>query len=252
MKKLGIMVALAALAACAGTTVSDADLGRLAQGQMGPVSEARQFVGSARDEQARARLHLQEVQHESQLAKADAQAAQADADRAAIQAKVANDTRDPGQLEQARTMKAQADAKKRAADARADYAKKLVAARQASISAADQQVALGEARLERAKLLSLQQANIPAAGKYDMAKFNQRASDMQKSFDQALQKARGQESQAMAAQQAWVDAQRQIQAQAVQTGIGTDRPTGTGSTTPTPNDNNAATSTGTGSMSPPR
>ena len=256
MKKLWITVALAALAACAGTssnkgqqasatTVSDADLGRLAQGQMGPVSEARQFLGSARDEQARARLHLQEVQHESQLATADAQSAKADADRAAVQAKVANESRDPGHLEQARVMKMQADARKRAADARADYAKKVASARQASLAAADQQIAFGEARLERAKLLSLQQANVPAAGKYDMAKFNGRVSDTQKSFDQALQKARDQESQAMAAQQAWSDAQRQAQAQAVPTGA----PTGTGSTAPS---DTTAVPTGTGSVNPPR
>ena len=246
MKKFGITVALAALAACAGTsgnkgqqasetTVADADLGRLSQEQMGPVSEARQFLGSARDEQARARLHQQEVSHEAQLATADAQSAKADADRSAVQAKVANESRDPGQLEQARVMKLQADARKRAADARADYAKKVSSARQASLAAADQQIAFGEARLERAKLLSLQQANVPAAGKYDMAKFDARVSNAQKSFNQALQKARDQESQAMAAQQVWSDAQRQAQAQAVSTGTPTDNtatPTGTGSVNP--------------------
>ena len=247
MKKFGITVALAALAACAGTsgnkgqqasetTVADADLGRLSQEQMGPVSEARQFLGSARDEQARARLHQQEVSHEAQLATADAQSAKADADRSAVQAKVANESRDPGQLEQARVMKLQADARKRAADARADYAKKVSSARQASLAAADQQIAFGEARLERAKLLSLQQANVPAAGKYDMAKFDARVSNAQKSFNQALQKARDQESQAMAAQQAWNDAQQRAQTQAVSTGA----------------PSNNATSTGTGSVNPAR
>jgi hypothetical protein len=238
MKKMGIAVALAALAACAGmgsgkgkqseATVPDADLGRLAQEQMGPVDEARQFLGSARNEQARAKLHLQEVQHEDELATADAQSAKADADRAAVQAKVANDSRDPGQLEQARVMRLHAEAKKRAAEARADYAKKMAAARQASLVAADQQVALGEARLERGKLVALQQANVPAAGKYDMAKFDARVADAQKSFDQALQKARDQESQAMAAQQTWDDAQRQAQSQALPTGPAAT-PTGTGS-----------------------
>src|SRR6266568_1296667 len=199
MKRLWIVVTPALLAACAGmggskgtseAAVPDADLGRLSQGQMGPVDEARQFLGSARDEQARAKLHVQEVQHEDQLAKADAQSAKADADRAAVQAKVANDSREPGQLEQARVMKQQSDARKRAADARADK-----------------------------------------------AKFDARVSDAQKSFDQALQKARGQESQAMAAQQAWNDAQRQAQAQAVPTGTpatptGTGMQTGTGSSAP--------------------
>ena len=87
------------------------------------------------------------------------------------------------------------------------------------------------------KLLSLQQANIPAAGKYDMAKFDAHASDAQKRFDAALQKAREEESQAMAAQQAWNDAQRQAQAQAVSTGT----PTGIGSST---------TPTGTGTAAP--
>ena len=197
---------------------------------MGPVDEARQFLGSARNEQARAKLHVQEVQHEDELAKADAQTAKADADRAAIQAKVANDSRDPAQLEQARLMRQQAEARKRAADARAAYAKKMTGARQASLTAADQQVALGEAKLERAKLIALQQANVPAAGKYDMSKFDARVADAQKSFDQALQKARDQESQAMAAQQAWSDAQRQAQSQAVPTGPSAT-PTGTGSGT---------------------
>jgi hypothetical protein len=239
MRTTGIAVALAALAACAGmgggkgqqaseATVPDADLGRLAQGQMGPVDEARQFLGSARDEQARAKLHVQDVQHEAELAQADAQSAKADADRAEVQAKVANDSRDPGQLEQARVMKQQSEARKRAADAHADYGKKMVAARQASLAAADQQVALGEARLERAKLIALQQANVPAAGKYDIAKFNASVANAQKNFDQALQKARDQESQAIAAQQTWNDAQRQAQSQAVPTGPAAT-PTGTGS-----------------------
>ncbi|GEJ59471.1 hypothetical protein [Anaeromyxobacter diazotrophicus] len=235
MNRLTWGIALALAAGCAtsggghgGATVSDADFGRLQVGQMGPVDQARQFLASAHDEQARAKLRLQEGQGEAQMAKADAQTAKAAAERADAQSKMANNSREPSQLELARSLKEQADVQQRAAKAHADYADKASAARKQAVAAADKQVALGEAKVELAKLQALQQAGIPAATKYDLTKFQQRVGEAQKDFDAALQKTRDEEAQATASQQTWEDARRQAQAQAVplgapQTGTGTGR-----------------------------
>jgi hypothetical protein len=94
-----------------------------------------------------------------------------------------------------------------------------------TLDAADKQVALGEARVELAKLQALQQAQVPAAGKYDLAKFQQRVDRAQKDFDAALQKTRDEEAQATAAQRTFEDAQHEAQAQAVPV---SSPPTGTG------------------------
>ncbi len=231
MKRIVYVLALAAVAGCAGMRggaresapagqVSDADFGRLPQDQMSPVNEARQFVASARDEQGRAKLRLQEANQEAEMAKADQQAAAADAQRAAAHAKVANESREPAQLEQARQLQEQAQLHKSEADAHAEYAAKLAEARQAAVKAADDQVALGEAKVDWSKLQALQLANVPAAGKYDAGRFQSRVNDAQKRFDQDLQKARQLEGQATASQQRWQDLQKQLQARggAVQTG----------------------------------
>jgi hypothetical protein len=233
MKTLHATLALALLAGCAtgegaksgGTAVSDADFGRLGPGRTGAVNQARQFLASAQDEEARAKLRLQEGQHEGELSKVDEDTAKAAVERSQAHAKMANESRDPAELERSRTLKQQADAAQRAAKAHEDYAKKAVAARQAAVDAAHKQVELGNARVELAKLQALQQGQVPAAGKYDMAKFQQRVDKAQKDFDAALQKTRDQELQATAAQRAYEDAQQQAQAQTVP--LGTPQ-TGTG------------------------
>lgn len=219
-----MLVALLAVAAasCAGakgarestakTQIPDEDLGRLAPGQTGPVDQARQFRGSALDEQARASLRQQQAQREVDVAKADQEAADADAKRAEAQEKAANETRDPADLERGRQMKEQAQLHKKMADAHLDYAKKLVDARKASLEAAQKQVALGDARLEWAKLEALQQGQVPAATKYDASKFQSQVNDAQKSFDDSMQKARDLDGQASASRQQWEDLQRQMQA----------------------------------------
>jgi len=231
MKRMVYVLALAAVAGCAGmrggaresppaAQVSDADFGRLGPDQMAPVDQARQFLASARDEQGRAKLRQQQTMHEADLATADQAAAASDAQRAAAQAKMANDSREPAALEQARQLQEQAQLHKSEADAHAEYAAKLAEARQAAVKAADDQVALGEAKVEWSKLQALQLASVPAAGKYDAGKFQTRVNEAQKSFDEALKKARELEGQATASQQRWEDLQKQIQARggAVQTG----------------------------------
>src|SRR5512140_1091057 len=62
--------------------VSDADYGRLAPSQMGPIDAARGQLFAARDAQARATLRLEEAKHEAELGQAEQTAAQADAQRA--------------------------------------------------------------------------------------------------------------------------------------------------------------------------
>jgi hypothetical protein len=217
MRKIWMTLAVVAAASCAHggsskATVSDADMGRLEPGQMGPIDNARQFAMSAKDELARAQLRQQQSQHESDLAKADQQAAEAAQKRADTQNKVANDSREPAQLEAARKLTEQAKLHKQAADAHMDYAKKIADARKTAVEAAQKQVELGNARLEYAKLQSLQAASVPAASKYDASKFQGQVNNAQKAFDDSLKKAREQESQATAAMQKWQDVQRQMQA----------------------------------------
>jgi len=217
-------VALAlALAACAGQRagegdgprVADADVGRLAPEQMQPVDDARRWLASARDELARAKLRTEDTAHEGELAKADRQAADAEHQRAEAQARIAETSRDPAQTERARRLQEQARLAKAAADTRADWAAKTSVARQADVHAAEQQVRLGDARVEESKLRALQAAGIPAAGKYDAAKFQEQIQGAQRAFEDALRKARDLQGQATASQQRWQDLQRQMQARGV-------------------------------------
>ena len=219
MRKNAIALALA-VAACAGNRsgqgdaprVADADLGRLGQEQMQPVDDARRYLSSARDELARARLRLEQTKQEVGLAGADQQSADADQQRAAAQARIAEQSREPAQLERARQMQEKAQLAKGAAEARLDWAGKLVASRQTAEQAAQRQVQLGEARLEQSKLRALQVVGIPAAGKYDPARFQTQVDGTQQAFDAELAKAREQEGQAVAAQQHYEDLQRRMQA----------------------------------------
>jgi len=228
MRNNAIALALA-VAACAGSRsagqgdaprIADADLGRLAQEQMQPVDDARRYLASARDELARARLRLEQTKQEDGLARADQQSADADQQRAAAGARLAEQSREPAQLEQARQLQEKAQMAKRAADARLDWAQKLVTSRQTAVQAAERQVQLGDAKLEQSKLRALQVVGIPAAGKYDPARFQAQADGAQQAFDAELAKAREQDNQTVAAQRRYEDLQRMMQARgsAVPTG----------------------------------
>jgi hypothetical protein len=218
MKKTIVAIAMAAVAACATSSkqeqknVSDADLGRLSREQMGPVDDARQALNTARDEEARADLRLQQAQHEVDVAKADQEAAKADQEQAGAQQKIADDNREPAQVEKARRMQDQAKLHQQTADAHVEYGNKLVDARKAARDAAQEGVKVAQAKLELAKGDALRQADIPAAQKYDLAKLQSDVNDAQKDFDQKTQKARDLDGQAMASQQRWEDLQQQLQA----------------------------------------
>jgi hypothetical protein len=217
MRNIAVVLVLAAISGCASSRgvsgqVSEADMGRLKPDEMAMVDQARQFRASAVDEQARATLRLQDAKHELALAEADRKDADAEAQRAEARTKIASDSREPALLEQARELTEQARLHEGSAAARLDYAQKLIDARKAGLKAAEKQVALGDARVERSKLQAMQQANVPASSKYDAARLEGRVNDSQKSFEEALQKARDLDGQATAAQRSWRDLQRRFQA----------------------------------------
>jgi chromosome segregation ATPase len=207
------------------STVSEADVGRLGPEQEALVDQARQGLASANDALSRTRLRLQQAQNEEGTAKADQQAAEADQKVADAQQKVANDSRAPDALEKARQLQDQAKAHKQVADVHLEYANKLLDERKAEVQAAEQQVKVAQVRVEWSKLQALEQANNPAAAKYDPGRFQTAVSDAQGHLDTATQKARSLEAQATAARQRWEDLQGRQQAH----GSGDTDQTGTGS-----------------------
>lgn len=217
--KRATIAALALLAgACAGgraermDTVSDADYGRLQPGQTQAVDEARQQELQARDELARAKLRVTDTQHEDELAKADQTAAESDDKRAKAEAKIAADSNDPAQKQRAQELAETAQLHKKAADAHLDYAKKLIDARKAEVTAAQKRLDVTSAKVNLAKLQALQSAQIPAAGKYDVAATTNHVSRAQRDHDDAMQKAHALDAQVSSAQQTWQDLNQQLQA----------------------------------------
>ncbi len=207
------------------STVSDADVGRLGPEQEGLVDQARQALATATDALSRTTLRMQQAQNEEGTAKADQQGADSDQKVADAQQKVANDSRAPGALEKARHLQEQAKAHKQAADLHLDYANKLLDERKAEVQAAEQQVRVAQARVEWSKLQALEQADNPAAAKYDPGRFQTAVNDAQGDLDKAVQKAHDLEAQATAARQRWEDSQRQLEAHGSgdQMGMGTGK-----------------------------
>lgn len=223
-------VALATGCATSGnqsaSAVADTDFAQVKAGQTGSVDQARQALGRANDDVGRAQLRLKEAQREDQLAAADQKSAQAAMEQARTRAQIAADTRDPSKTELAGRQTEQAGVQQRAADAHSDYAKRLIDARQASVTAAEKRAALEEAKLEVAKLHALRSANPQTAGKYDMAGFQQRAQKAQADFEAAEQKAKDEDWWAQQAHRTFGDAQSEFRAQTAPAGT---PQTGTGS-----------------------
>jgi hypothetical protein len=196
-------------AGCAGnaarktSTVSDSDYGRLASGQTRPVEEARAQLALAQDELGRARLSVVNDQHEGELARSDQATASAEASRAAAQTKIGKDSNEPGQMQQARDDTKAAATSKDAADARLAYSKKLATAQAAQVSAAQRKVDLMTEKVNVAKLQSLDDAAIPAAGKYDRATAMQRVVDAQRALDEATSRAAAAAAETTTAKDRW-------------------------------------------------
>jgi len=216
MRKIAIALGACVVLACAGTqkpaTVSDADYGRLAPGQTGPVDEARSELSTAGDAAARAKLRQTEAKHELELAQADEKAAEAARLKAASAAKSAKESNDPAKVESARNVSDTAELRKRTADAHVDYAKKLQAFRDAEVEAANQKVSYLEARVERSKLAALQDAQVPAATKYDASMLDAQVSKAQAGMQEAHSKVGSAKAEMGNAGKAWKELDRELQA----------------------------------------
>lgn len=196
------------------TPVSDADFGRLAPSETGPVDRARATLAASQDEAARMRLRAQETRGEEGYADADRTAAAADAQRAGVDAKAAKESNDPGALARAAESADAARLRQAAADAHLAYARHLGNTRSAEVAAADARVKLDQAELDRAKLVALQQAGIPAAGRYDATAFDARVEAARRDFEAARQKASAASQATLQAQGAWQALQQRWQARA--------------------------------------
>ncbi|WP_248353252.1 hypothetical protein [Anaeromyxobacter oryzae] len=203
--------------------MSEADVGRLGPEQEALVHQARLALGVANDSLSRTRLRLQQAQNEEGAAKADQQAAAADQKVADAQQKLANESRAPDELEKARQLQEQARVHKQVADLHAEYASKHIDQRKAEVEAAERQVKVAEARVEWSKLQALEQAQNPAATKYDAGRFQTAVNDAQGEFAAATQNAKSREVQATTARQQWEESQRRLEAS------GSSEQTGTGS-----------------------
>ena len=201
---------LAVALGCAGkasssraSLVSDSDFGRLSAGQSRPVEDARAQLGLAQDELGRAKLSVVNDQHEGELARSDQATASADASRAAAQSKIGKDSNEPGQIQQARDDTAAAQSSQRVADARLAYSKKLATSQAAQVTAAERKVSLMTEKVNLAKLQSLDDAGIPAAGKYDRATVMQRVVDAQRACDRAHEVAASAAIETTTARESW-------------------------------------------------
>jgi hypothetical protein len=213
---IALALVLAVAAGCAGnaasstsghesSTVSDADFGRLTASQTKPVDEARSELALARDELGRAKLGVVNDRHEGELAASDQATASADMGRAATETKIGKDSNEPGQMEQARDDTKTAQQGHEAADARVAYSQRLATSQAAEVTAAECKVDLMTEKVNLAKLRSLDEAAVPAAGKYDHAKATERVEDAQRAYDHATVAAAKASRETAAAKDHWQD-----------------------------------------------
>jgi hypothetical protein len=226
MRTLAIAAALAAATlACRSTpkkasseapirTVADADLGRLAPEQMGPVHESRAALNEARDAVARAQHRLRESRHEEAWANADKAAAESDRLRAAAELSTAKDAGDQRLAAVASDRGEAAALRAQAAEARLDYARKLVQAREAELRTAEARARRAEWEIERAKLTALRDAGVPAASKYDAAPIDRRVAEAVKAEEGARARAGELGTTARAAQDHWQSLTERYEARA--------------------------------------
>jgi hypothetical protein len=205
-----IWVAMAAGCArnAASGKVSEADYARLDASQTRRVDEARSQLALARDELGRAKLGVVTDQHEGELARSDQASAAADVSRAAAETRIGKDSNEPGQLQQARDDTQTAQRCKEVADARLAYSKKLATSQSARVAAAERKVDLMTEKLNLAKLQALEDAAVPAAGKYDRATTMQQVVDAQRAHDRATATAATASSETTAAKDLWQELDR--------------------------------------------
>jgi hypothetical protein len=213
---IGMLLALAA--GCATTTasshesstVSESDFARLAASEVGPADAARSELALARDELGRDKLKVVNDQHEGALARSDQGTASADMSRAAAESDIGKDSNEPAQLQQARDDTEAARQSKEVADARLAYSKRLATAQAAQVTASERKVDLMTEKLNLAKLQSLEEAAVPAAGKYDRAAVMERVVVAQRAYDQATEVAATASRESTTAREHWQDLARRL------------------------------------------
>jgi hypothetical protein len=142
-------------------------------------------------------------QHEGALARSDQVTAAADLSRASAEQKIGQDSNEPGQLRQARDDTSAAQQGKVVADARLAYSQKLSASQAAQVTAAERKVDLMTEKVNLAKLHALEEAAVPAAGKYDRAAALDRVVNDRRANDSATATASKADGDTIAARQHW-------------------------------------------------
>jgi hypothetical protein len=170
---------------------------------MALVTAARSRDDEARDAVARATLRLQDSRHEESWANADKAAAESDRLRATAELATAKEAGDQRGVAMANDRLAAAGLRAKAAEARLDYAKKLVQAREAELRVAEARARRVEWELERAKLAALHAAEVPAASKYEAAPIDGRIAEAAKAEEAARARANELAGAARAAYDSW-------------------------------------------------
>lgn len=210
--------------------VSDADYGRLTPDQLGPMHAAREQLFAARDEAARSKLRIQQAENEVELARADQAMANAARENAKAEGNVARKSNAPEAKAKAQESAARAELQARSARAHVAYANQLGRARHEEQAAAEALVRVREAELEEAKLVSLSQAKIPAATKYDASLFAARVAERRKEYLEKEAEGKARMAEARAGEDTWRILHGQYQARvegptpAAATGSGTEQP----------------------------
>ncbi len=168
-----------------GPMVSEADMGRLSQNDLGPVSDARQRVGSMEQARNRAVLRLDDAKGQLAMAVPAVSAADSGIDAAKIGLANAQETGDQAKIQKAAHQLDLATTFKKEREARVDYLKREVDLRKAEVTAADRRLDLAKAQLERSKLVALEQAKNPAASKYNAGLFEAEVDSARRSVDAA-------------------------------------------------------------------
>jgi hypothetical protein len=165
--------------------ISDSDYARVPADKTQRVDEARLQLSAARDVLGHARLSSVDDRQEGTFARADQAEAKADRSRAAAETRAGRESNDPGKVQQARDHTLAARQDTLSADARLAYSKKLATFRAAQVAAAERLVTLKTEALNLAKLESLVDAGVPAAGKYDLLAVVDRVTVAQRAYDDA-------------------------------------------------------------------
>jgi hypothetical protein len=206
------IAALAIATGCAGNSasskappsiVSDSDYGRLAAGQTRLVDDARAQLALAQDELGRAKLSVVNDQHMGDLARSDQAVASAEASRAAAQTRIGKESNEPAEMQLARDATQAAQTSQQVADARLAYSQQLATSQAAQVTAMERKVDLMTEKVNVAKLQALDDAAVPAAGKYDRAAALQRVVDAQHAFDSASANAASSASETTIAKEHW-------------------------------------------------